>query len=172
MYRPNNPISNPQLPSHVRQHGRNLLVHARGHVLKLCRNWSLRLSIFIDNSASSLYWMNIEYNLGLVAGSVACLRPFFVNIGLATPGHAGSAGECIGCDEPTNTYKLRRIGGGPKWRRSGPRGAASRVQGESILNSIMKVGMACEDEPGAELDHRSCQGSTDQIIRPLEKQNL
>lgn len=62
------------------------------------------------------------------------------------------------------SFKLRTIGGGPKWHRSGQpahRGAASRVQGESILDTVVTLGVGFEDEEQLGVNDISRHGSTE-----------
>lgn len=111
--------------------------------------------------------MNIEYNLGLVAGSIACLRPFFAKIGLTKSGDPDS-GDQNRAGVLIPSFKLRTIGGGPKWHKCGQpahRGAASRVQGESILNTVVTLGVGFEDEGQLAMDDISRHGSTEKIVR-------
>lgn len=108
--------------------------------------------------------MNIEYNLGLVAGSVACLRPFFVKLGFAKVELADAGDRQHERGEFRHSYNLRTIGGGPKWRRPAQRGAATRVQGESVLDTVVTLGVGSEDDRQTDTDCESWQGSTDRIV--------
>lgn len=126
-----------------------------------------------DTSASSLYWMNIEYNLGLVAGSIACLRPLFIKFGWSNPKALSSSGDLQNkMGGYLSTYKLRTIGGGPRSRRSAKRGASNRVQGESILDTVMTVEVGGEEDRQTDADCKSRQGSTDRIVQTKREDHL
>lgn len=124
--------------------------------------------------------MNIEYNLGLVAGSIACLRPFFVAIGVVKsrqPETAGKNSSGDGRDDlKPGSHELTTIGGGPKWRRIGRRGASSRVQGESVLHTQMTVGHGVDTDSESQADQQGDasavwqgqHGSTDRIVHTDE----
>lgn len=116
--------------------------------------------------------MNIEYNLGLVAGSIACLRPFLAAIGLIRSGPSekalaaarkNSSGELDGGrdDVPkSGPHELTTIGGGPKWRRFGGHraGASSRVQGESVLHTQLERTTAAPGPSGQTDSDNESQG--------------
>lgn len=129
--------------------------------------------------------MNIEYNLGLVAGSIACLRPFLAAIGVIKSGRSETAGNNSSGDVPGDDLKpgagheLTTIGGGPKWRRLGRRGASSRVQGESVLCTQMTTvghgGADTDSESQADQQGGDASavwqgqhGSTDRIVHTVE----
>lgn len=69
--------------------------------------------------------MSVEYNLGMVAGSLACLRPLFVKIGWATSSSDNSGQETF-----TPSYELDRP---LNWRDKLRGRSHERVQGDSVL---------------------------------------
>lgn len=75
-----------------------------------------------------LYWTNVEYNMGMVAGSMGSLRPLIVklvghisSLSDHTPISAGNSGE--------SGSKVAQKQ--PPWRVRG----GSRVQGDSVLQT-------------------------------------
>lgn len=76
------------------------------------------------SSLPLLYWTNIEYNMGMVAGSMGTLRPLlsklFVGFAARYSGGSSSSGE------QAKSYRMfsRARGGAP-----------SRVQGDSVLQT-------------------------------------
>ncbi|KAI1827116.1 hypothetical protein F4861DRAFT_536302 [Xylaria intraflava] len=92
------------------------------------------------HSSSALYWQAIEYNLGMVAGSLGCLRPLFRKIGIMGK-------EYFSNDEfSPSSYRLNNVqegkhGNGRSAGRDGDvkppkKGSAFRVQGDSVLNTF------------------------------------
>lgn len=84
----------------------------------------VRISPFIENNAnrkadsaaSSLIWMNIEYHLGLISGSVSSVRPLFTRKALFssknTPVDSLSKTQFSGKGyelSDSNGWKLRKI---------------------------------------------------------------
>lgn len=116
--------------------------------------------------------MNIEYNLGLVAGSIACLRPLFIQLGWSNPRSSSSGDLHNKLGGYISTYKLRTIGGGPKLKRPGHRGDSNRVQGESILDTVMTLGAKGEEDRQTDADYKSRHGSTDRIVQPKREDQL
>ncbi|KAL1880545.1 hypothetical protein VTK73DRAFT_5558 [Phialemonium thermophilum] len=94
-------------------------------------------------AASSLYWMAIEYNLGLVAGSLACLQPLFIRLGLVTGTSAAQSSAGRGKQGFHPSYQLDNVDGGMpsenSWRGkiSKKWNVSDRVQGESVLDTVM-----------------------------------
>lgn len=122
--------------------------------------------------------MNVEYNLGLVAGSLACLRPLLAAIGVVKTGQSDKSN---GQDGLKSSHELTTIGGGPKWRKLGRRGASSRVQGESVLCTQMTAGHKLDNVDVSQADlgsgleesgvwHQDPHGSTDRIVHSSELQ--
>lgn len=75
-----------------------------------------------------LYWTNIEYCMGMVAGSMGTLRPLFIKLaGLTSRISNSSKSTGDQADGPpyNNMFTSKRR----------KRGAASRVQGDSILHT-------------------------------------
>lgn len=76
-----------------------------------------------------LYWTNVEYNMGMVAGSMGSLRPLIVKLVghiSSMSHHTSSSAANSGEDGSQNAQKQF------PWRA---RGAASRVQGDSVLQT-------------------------------------
>lgn len=120
--------------------------------------------------------MNIEYNLGLVAGSIACLRPFLAAIRIIRSGpsekalaagpwknSSGGGVDGLGRNDAwpkSGPHELTTIGGGPKWRRFGGHraGASSRVQGESVLHTQLERTTAAPGPSGQTDSDNESQG--------------
>ncbi|KAI1157627.1 hypothetical protein F5B18DRAFT_665822 [Nemania serpens] len=75
------------------------------------------------HSASALYWQSIEYNLGMIAGSLGCLQPLFKRIGAVGRNYFENS------KFRSSSCKLEEA---HDWL---PRGSELRVQGDSILNT-------------------------------------
>lgn len=87
-----------------------------------------RLIMTLVYSLPLLYWTNIEYCMGMVAGSMGTLRPLFIKIaGLTSRISNSSKSTSDQTDGPpyNNMFTSKRR----------KRGAASRVQGDSILHT-------------------------------------
>jgi hypothetical protein len=84
----------------------------------------------IDEAASSLYWMAIEYNLGLVAGALSGLRPLFSRLGLF-----GSTNEKSYMTPNNNFSPSYQLGdySSKNWK-SKASSSKARYKGESVLD--------------------------------------
>ncbi|KAI1427596.1 hypothetical protein F5Y12DRAFT_160654 [Xylaria sp. FL1777] len=74
------------------------------------------------HSASALYWQCIEYNLGMIAGSVGCLSPLFKRLGTIGKKHLTN---------PKLSSSSYRLDDRNDW--SPKKGSGNRVQGDSVL---------------------------------------
>lgn len=73
----------------------------------------------LDSAAASLIWMNLEYNLGLVAGSLSSLRPLF-NIQSFWSTHNDSTNRTPGRSSQHGTSKKGyELQSGDNWRGKG-----------------------------------------------------
>ncbi len=90
--------------------------------------------------------MAIEYNLGVVAGSLASLRPLFVRLGLTTmssknTSNKPSAGNDLENNKTGGSYQLNKLegsGASGQWRNKlGRMNLSNRVQGESVLDQTV-----------------------------------
>ncbi|KAH8883257.1 hypothetical protein GQ53DRAFT_787095 [Thozetella sp. PMI_491] len=89
--------------------------------------------------ASSLYWMAIEYNLGLVAGSLTGLRPLFAKFGLFSTTN-NSNEPSYKKNEFSPSYQLEDQSASNKsWSRRG-QGGRTRYQGDSVLEQTIVGG--------------------------------
>ncbi|KAJ4419642.1 hypothetical protein N0V82_004837 [Gnomoniopsis sp. IMI 355080] len=99
-----------------------------------------------------LYWTNVEYNMGMVAGSMGVLRPLFTKlVGGLTSGNSGS---CLSSGDQAD--------GGPAYNlftrsKRRVRGAASRVQGDSVLQTANSVTGSVPNNARAEGDSAALQ---------------
>ncbi|KAI1358879.1 hypothetical protein F5Y08DRAFT_350401 [Xylaria arbuscula] len=85
------------------------------------------------HSASALYWQSIEYNLGMIAGSLSCLQPLFKRIHAIGGNYRGNSKLC------SSSYKLEE---GHDWL---PKRSKLRVQGDSILNTTTTAQPQADD---------------------------
>ncbi|RFU80715.1 hypothetical protein TARUN_1484 [Trichoderma arundinaceum] len=85
--------------------------------------------------ASSLYWMAIEYNMGLVAGSLPALRPLFSRLGIfgssADPS-SGNQNQQFSPSYQLEDQNSKQWGSG---RRT--QGSKNRFQGDSVLEATV-----------------------------------
>jgi hypothetical protein len=88
--------------------------------------------------------MAIEYNLGVVAGSLACLRPLFIRLGLSKDSYASNSSgnkPSAGADVENNSYPLKTLDNSSRsgqWRNKfGRLNISNRVQGESVLDRTL-----------------------------------
>ncbi|KAL6790463.1 hypothetical protein GGI42DRAFT_346998 [Trichoderma sp. SZMC 28013] len=84
--------------------------------------------------ASSLYWMAIEYNMGLVAGSLPALRPLFQRLGMFGSSNDPSSSNQ---NQFTPSYQLEDQNS-KQWgtgRRT--QGSRNRYQGDSVLDQTV-----------------------------------
>ncbi|KAL7941028.1 hypothetical protein V8C42DRAFT_361425 [Trichoderma barbatum] len=85
--------------------------------------------------ASSLYWMAIEYNMGLVAGSLPALRPLFTRLGIfgssADPS-SGNQNQQFAPSYQLEDQNSKQWGSG---RRT--QGSKNRFQGDSVLDATI-----------------------------------
>lgn len=99
--------------------------------------------------ASSLYWMAIEYNMGLVAGSLPGLRPLFARFGIF-----GTTNDATGRSSRKNpqfspSYQLEDHSSknwGPGRRA---KGSKNRYQGESVLDATVVGGRSSRESDEA-----------------------
>lgn len=101
--------------------------------------------------------MCIEYNLGMVAGSLACLKPLFVQLGLVGPATGGPKDGLTPSYDKHSGGTVGTIGSGgtPRWALL--RRGASRVQGDSILGTEMGTRVGHQKDADA--------GSKEHIVR-------
>lgn len=73
-----------------------------------------------------LYWTNVEYNMGMVAGSIGTLRPLFrqIYVSFSSLSGSGNSGDTVSTNNAASVAPPKRA----PWR-----GGASRVQGDSVL---------------------------------------
>ncbi|KAH7025106.1 uncharacterized protein B0I36DRAFT_250511 [Microdochium trichocladiopsis] len=104
------------------------------------------------DAASSLYWMAIEYNLGLVAGSLTSLRPLFARYGLFRTAADSNRRQSRGAkrmsyrldDSPGSSWGHGRSGHG--------QAGAERYQGDSVLATTV-VDQTIVDQKSIETSH-------------------
>ncbi|KAI8243240.1 hypothetical protein K4K57_008085 [Colletotrichum sp. SAR 10_99] len=95
--------------------------------------------------ASSLYWMAIEYNLGLVAGSLAGLRPLVSKVVTALRSSRGNS--AYKSNQFTPSYQLENCDN-KHWNSSERSGTKnSRYQGDSVLEATV-LGDRSSDDSG------------------------
>ncbi|KAF4855297.1 hypothetical protein CGCSCA4_v001425 [Colletotrichum siamense] len=95
--------------------------------------------------ASSLYWMAIEYNLGLVAGSLAGLRPLVSKVVTALRSSRGNS--AYKSNQFTPSYQLENCDN-KHWNSSERSGTKnSRYQGDSVLEATV-LGDRNSDDSG------------------------
>ncbi|KAL7908105.1 hypothetical protein GGI35DRAFT_480823 [Trichoderma velutinum] len=84
--------------------------------------------------ASSLYWMAIEYNMGLVAGSLPALRPLFQRLGMF-----GSSNDPASSNQNQFTPSYQLEDQNSKQWGTGRRtqGSKNRFQGDSVLEATV-----------------------------------
>ncbi|KXJ86612.1 hypothetical protein Micbo1qcDRAFT_219233 [Microdochium bolleyi] len=109
------------------------------------------------DAAASLYWMAIEYNLGMVAGSLTSLRPLFARYGLFTIASDGSSRR--GNEGQRYSYRLedspKNSSGWGQKRSYFKVGGAGRIQGDSVLATTIKDQSIVEQSV---VDRRSVDG--------------
>ncbi|RWA14076.1 hypothetical protein EKO27_g1045 [Xylaria grammica] len=79
------------------------------------------------HSASALYWQAIEYNLGMIAGSIGSLKPLFIRLGAIGRVYLAKA-------KLSSSYKLEESAHDDSLPK---KSSAFRVQGDSVLNDTV-----------------------------------
>lgn len=110
--------------------------------------WSHQLLIIlsIDAGAASLYWMVIEYNIGLVAGAMPGLRPLLSRIGILMSTKGDSKPTKNYAFAPSYRLENRDNAAWASSQRSGTK-SGSRFQGDSILEATV-LGDRNSDDSG------------------------
>ncbi|KAL7784139.1 hypothetical protein V8C37DRAFT_420737 [Trichoderma ceciliae] len=85
--------------------------------------------------ASSLYWMAIEYNMGLVAGSLPALRPLFSRLGVFGSSNDPSSGNQNQQFSPSYQLEDKNSKQWESGRRT--QGSKNRFQGDSVLDATV-----------------------------------
>lgn len=112
-------------------------------ILSLLELNHLLKSFSVDAGASSLYWMAIEYNLGLVAGSLTGIRPLISRIGVLVTTRGDSDYKSNNQFSPS--YRLDNHDN-RHWdssQRSGVKG--NKFQGDSVLELTVFGDRSSED---------------------------
>lgn len=104
----------------------------------------MRQCYSLDAGAESLYWMAIEYNLGLVAGSLTGLRPLISRLGVLGSSKGNSS---YNNNKFAPSYQLENRDN-KHWPSSHSSGVKNnRFQGDSVLEPTV-LGDRSSDESG------------------------